>query len=141
MREDEDMEVSTIRQYAEKNFSEAAVAAENRRRLAWQEIPEIKRERRIHQQATLAKAIVAAVTRDRRKDHLREMQSEALRERQLGERLRQKARQTRYLERRLRTAINRAQIFTGLMRRARDGDTYAPHQADTLARPQVTLYL
>ncbi|HEU4914424.1 MAG TPA: hypothetical protein VFT16_03420 [Candidatus Saccharimonadales bacterium] len=123
------MEVSTIRQYAEQNLSEAADTAETQHKVARQEIPYLKKEKRIHQQAALAMAIVSAVIPNKSAGYLYRMGQEATLRHQTQERLRDKLGQIRQLERRLRAATFRAQIFTGLMRRARGGDSYASHQA------------
>jgi hypothetical protein len=72
---------------------------------------------------------------------MRRFRNEFTLERRVQSQIHEKSRQAHSLERRLRAATERAQIFTGLMRRARGGDTYAPHQADTMAQPQVTVYL
>jgi hypothetical protein len=135
------MEIPRIHQQAQKHFREANYAAEAHKQMAWQEIPELKKEQRIHRQAILASVAVAAVNLDRRFEFIRRFQEEYSVERRVRSQIREKARQARGLERRLREATERATILTGLMRRARGGDTYAPHQADFVAKPQVTVYL
>ena len=128
------MEIPRIHQQAQKHFREASYATEARKRVAWQEIPELKKEQRAHRQALLASVAVAAVSIDKRFDMIRRFRAEFGLERRVRSQLREKAQQARNLERRLRAANERAQILTGLMRRARGGDTYAPHQADLMTQ-------
>jgi hypothetical protein len=135
------MEIPRIHQQVERHFREANEATEARKRVAWQEIPELKKEQRVHRQAILASVAVAAVNVDRRFDLIRRFRNEFSIERRVQSQIHEKAQHAHNLERRLRAATERAQILSGLMRRARDGDTYAPHQADIMTQPQITVYL
>jgi hypothetical protein len=135
------MEIPRIHQQAERHFREASEAAEARKRVTWQEIPELKKEQRVHRQAILATVAVAAFSVDRRFEFMRRFRNEFSIERRVQSQIHEKARQAHNLERRLRAATERAQILTGLMRRARGGDMYAPHQADLVTQPKITAYL
>lgn len=135
------MEIPRIHQNAQRYFREARYATEAHKQMAQHEIPELKKEQRIHRQAILAVVAVAAVNLDRRFELLHRFQTEYSIERRVRSQIREKAHQARNLEQRLRAANDRANILTGLMRRARDGDLYAHHQADFVAHPNVTLLL
>lgn len=135
------MEIPLIQQQAQQYSIDARYASETRRKIARKEIPSLRKERRIHQQAILAMTIISAISPSHKPLYNSRVTQELRSERQSSERLHQKLKQARRLERRLRAANNRAQILTSLMRRARGGDPYAMHQADLISQPQANLYI